>query len=497
MTVVDTAYGKVRGAELADGVLAWRGVPYAAPPAGALRLRPPQPPEPWAGIRDALDYGNRSLQPDLGPGPRVPLPPADEDCLYLNVTAPAGAVPSRAVPAGAGGRPVLLWIHGGGFETGQGPDQAGDGAAFARSHGLVVVTFNYRLGALGFLDVPGEDPTGACGLHDQVAALRWTRENIAAFGGDPGQVTVYGLSAGGKSVTNLLASPLTKGLIRRAAQSSGGDHVKDPEQARAVSGRFFRALGAVPGRIRALPAADILAAQLAVAGPPRSTWIWRPSVDGAALTAAPLAAIAGGAAAGVPLLLQTCARETALYQLMDPTAAAQADRVLAGYFGRDRAAALLADYAAAFPGLDATSLRGVAVMTDERYVVRTERLAAAHAAHAPVWRSRYDGPYTGTEDAPDPEFARYAPLLDGAHGADGAGIWQGGDGPAAALHAAWGAYATTGDPGWASYAADERTAMIFAADGPQLAGDPFARARAMWAGLDWQPGPWWAVDGIS
>jgi para-nitrobenzyl esterase len=492
MTVVDTAHGKIRGTEIADGVLAWRGVPYAAPPVGALRLRPPQPPEPWAGVRDALDYGNRSPQPDQVSAPQAPLPPMDEDCLYLNVTAPAGPVSARA-----GGRPVLLWIHGGGFEMGHGPDQAGDGAAFARSHGLVVVTFNYRLGALGFLDVPGERPTGSLGLHDQVAALRWTRENIAAFGGDPEQITVYGLSAGGKSVTNLLASPLTKGLIRRAAESSGGDYVKNPAQARELTGRFFRVLATTSQRIRAVPAADILAAQLAVAVPPLSTWIWRPSVDGTALTAAPLTAIAGGAAAGVPLLLQTCERETALYQLMDPRAAAQADRVLAGYFGQDRAAAMLADYAAAFPELDATLLRGVAVMTDERYVVRTERLAAAHAAHAPVWRSRYDGPYTGLADDPDPEFARYAPLLHGAHGADGAGIWQGGDGLAAVLHEAWGAYAATGDPGWPRYTADSRSAMIFAAEGPHLEEDPFAHASRTWAGLNWQPGIWWPVDGIS
>jgi para-nitrobenzyl esterase len=488
MTVVETAYGKVRGTEIADGVLAWRGVPYAAPPVGELRLRPPAPPPPWAGVRDALAYGNRSLQPDLVAEPQgPPAPPADEDCLYLNVTAPAGAA----------GRPVLLWIHGGGFEMGHGPDQAGDGAAFAKSHGLVVVTFNYRLGALGFLDVPGERPTGALGLHDQVAALRWTRENIAAFGGDPGQVTVYGLSAGGKSVTNLLASPLTRGLIARAAESSGGDHVKSPGQARGLAGRFFGELGTAPERIRAVPAADVFAAQLAVAAAPASTWIWRPSVDGTALTDFPLAAIAGGAAAGVPLLLQTCARETALYQLMDPRAAAQAERVLTGYFGQQRAAALLAGYAAAFPGLDETELRGVTVMTDERYVVRTERLADAHAAHAPVWRSRYDGPYTGMEDDPDPEFARYAHLLHGAHGSDGAGIWQGGDGPAAALHAAWGAFAAAGDPGWPRYEPGARGAMTFTAEGPRLASDPFARPRQAWAGLDWQPGTWWAVDGVS
>ena len=493
MTVVETAYGKLRGTEIADGVLAWRGVPYAAPPVGELRLRPPAPPRAWAGIRDAMEYGNRSLQPDEDGGPPLPLPPMAEDCLYLNVTAPAGALSPESA-----GRPVLLWIHGGGFEMGHGPDQAGDGAAFAQSHGLVVVTFNYRLGALGFLDVPGENPAGALGLHDQIAALRWTRENIAAFGGDPEQVTVYGLSAGGKSVTNLLASPLTKGLIRRAAESSGGDHVKNPEQASDLAGRYFRMLGTTSQRIRAVPAADILAAQLAVADPTAATWVWRPSVDGAALTDAPLTAIAAGSAAGVPLLLQTCSRETALYQLTDPRAAAQADRVLTGYFGEQRAAGILADYAAAYPGQDATELRGVTVMTDERYVVRTERLAGAHAAHAPVWRSRYDGPYTGMEDDPDPEFAKYAHLLHGAHGADAGGIWRGGDGGSAALHEAWAAFATTGDPGWPEYQPDgDRQAMIFAGDGPHLATGPFNFARETWDGLNWQPGTWWQVEGVS
>src|SRR5580704_9470456 len=132
-------------------------------------------------------------------------------------------------------------------------------------------------------------------------------------------------------------------------------------------------------------------------------------------------------------------------------------------------------------------------MTDERYVVRTERLADAHAAHAPVWRSRYDGPYTGMDD--DPEFAKYAHLLHGAHGADGGGIWQGGDGLSAALHEAWGAFAAAGDPGWPRYTADgDGQAMIFGGDAPHLARDPFSFARATWAGLDWQPGTWWAVE---
>jgi para-nitrobenzyl esterase len=484
MTVVETRGGKVRGAEIADGVLAWRGIPYARPPIGPLRFRPPEPPPEWVGVRDALEYGNRSLQGEFGPA-APGAPPTDEDCLYLNVTAPAGA----------SGRPVLFWLHGGGYETGDGSGEVTDGVAFARTHALVVVTINYRLGALGFLDLPGEHPTGAAGLHDQIAALRWTRENIAAFGGDPDQITVYGLSAGGKSVTNLLASPLASGLIARAAESSGGDHVKDPAQAQALTERFLRELGTTAGRLRSVPAADILHAQLAVAPMPRSTWIWRPSVDGAALTDNPLTAIAAGAAAGVPLLLQTCARECALYALLAPDGPRQADRVLAEYFGPETAARLLADYAARHPDLDQTSLRTM-VMTDERYVVRTELLAAAQAAHGPVWRSRYDGPYTGIDRDRDPAFAQYAPRLVAAHGADAVGIWQGGEGLPAALHNAWGAYATTGNPGWSPYPSAERPAMIFTPEGPQVETDPFAGVRQTWSRLAWQPGPWWAPDGV-
>jgi para-nitrobenzyl esterase len=484
MTVAETRYGKVRGAEIADGVLAWRGIPYARPPIAALRFRPPEPPQPWGGVRDALEYGNRSPQGELGP-PAPDAPPTDEDCLYLNVTAPTGL----------SGRPVLFWLHGGGYETGDAAQAAEDGAAFARSHQIVVVTINYRLGALGFLDVPGESPTGAAGLHDQIAALRWTRENIAAFGGDPDQITIYGLSAGGKSVTNLLASPLASGMIARAAESSGGDHVKDPAQAEALTGRFLRELGGTAGQLRSVPAADILNAQLAITAMPRSTWLWRPSVDGVALTDSPLTAIAAGSAAGVPLLLQTCARECALYALLAPDGPRQADRVLAGYFGQQTAARILAAYVAGFPDLGDDARRTI-VMTDERYLVRTERLADAQAAHARVWRSRYDGPYTGLDIDPDPAFAQYAPLLTAAHGGDGVGIWQGGDGLSAALHAAWGAFATTGDPGWAPYTSAGRPAMIFAPDGPRVEADPFAHIRAAWSGLTWQPGPWWAIDGL-
>jgi para-nitrobenzyl esterase len=498
MTVATTTAGKVRGAEVGDGVVGWSGIPYAAPPAGRLRLRPPEPPEPWSGVRDTTGLGAVAIQPDGGVFAQLAgmtPPPMDEDCLYLNVTAPAGA----------SGRPVLVWIHGGGYQVGSGIDMAEDGAAFARSHGLVVVTFNYRLGALGFLCLDGERPTGACGLHDQIAALQWVQQNIASFGGDPSQVTIYGLSAGAKSVANLLASPLTPGLFHRAASSSGGgDHVATPEQGAALAGRFFRELGTTPARIREVSAGEILAAQEAVASGLQATWVWRPTIDGAALTGYPLRAIAAGAGASIPLLAQSCASECNLYQIVAPDAAEQADRVLEGYFGgavRDR---ILAAYAASRPDLadDPTALR-IAVMTDERYGMPTTRLADTQSTHAAVWRSRYDGPFTGLPDPLPEELEPLAGQMNAVHGSDGLGIWRGGDGLAGQLHSAWGAFACSGSlavdglPSWPAYDITQRATMIFDPAGPYVTDDPHPTERTSWNGLDWPSSTWWHFDGVT
>ena len=247
MTVAQTRYGQVRGAEIADGILAWRGIPYARPPIGALRFRPPEPPEPWSGVRDALEYGNRSPQAEPVPGP-------------------AGAADLRGLPVPQrdrprrGGRPTCAVLAARRrVRDRPGPQAGRDGVAFARSHGLVVVTVNYRLGALGFLDVPGERPTGAAGLHDQIAALRWTHENIAGFGGDPRQITVYGLSAGAKSVTNLLASPLDwrhdrpRGRVERRRPRQGRGAVEGAH--RAVPARARRRARAAPLRVGRRPTA--------------------------------------------------------------------------------------------------------------------------------------------------------------------------------------------------------------------------------------------------
>jgi para-nitrobenzyl esterase len=363
-----------------------------------------------------------------------------------------------------------------------------------------VVTFNYRLGALGFLSLDGERHTGAYGLHDQIALLGWVRDNIASFGGDPRQVTVYGVSAGAKSVGNLMGSPLARGLFHRAASSSGGaDFVATAQQSAAVARRFGKELGAAPGRLREVPAPDVLHAQQAIADSIHGVWVWRPAIDGLALHRRPIDAIAAGQAAGIPLLAEHCVDECALYQLMAPDSAAQADRVLESYFGPAGRDDVLAAYAAGRPDTaDGQRQLRVDIMTDERYAIPTTRLADAQSAHAPVWRSRFDGPLTGLPAMIAPDGKRPA-----FHGSDTPLVWNGGPGTADLLHGAWGSFITTGDPSrtaglppWPGYIPAQRLTMIFAAAGAHAEPDPDAARRIPWDGRDWHPGPWFPIDGL-
>ena len=200
-------------------VKVFRGIPYAAPPVGALRWRPPQPTKPWRGVRAAKQLGHNCIQHQ----PYSDIDPfaagVSEDCLYLNVW-------TNSLDTRAPRRPVMVWIHGGGFFAGFGGEERHNGARLAQK-GVVVVTLNYRLGAFGFLAHPAlaaESPhhaAGNYGLLDQIAALQWVQRNIARFGGDPSRVTIFGESAGGMSVGSLIASPLAKGLFQRAILESG------------------------------------------------------------------------------------------------------------------------------------------------------------------------------------------------------------------------------------------------------------------------------------
>lgn len=274
------AQGELAGRRLPRGVRFFAGIPFAAPPVGPRRWRPPGPAPHWRGLRPAVRFGPPCMQAPaprrLGPWTRVFLShrPPNEDCLYLNLWAPPAANrPAR-------GWPVMVWIYGGGFTSGAGSVPIYNGAALAR-RGVIVVNFNYRLGALGFLALPAlaaETPhraAGNYGLLDQIAALRWVRQNIAAFGGDAGNVTIFGQSAGAASVGLLLRSPLAGGLFQRAiimsgpaafpyADLMGGETLA---QAEAVGQKWAVPLvphrhgAALLARLRSLPAAELVASR--------------------------------------------------------------------------------------------------------------------------------------------------------------------------------------------------------------------------------------------
>lgn len=497
-TVVDTSVGTVRGLDL-DGVLAWRGLPYAEPPLGELRHRPPQPVQPWTGVRGARRFAARAMQPvqPAMPAP-VPLPtPAamdepsriSENCLYLNVCAPARPGP----------HPVLVWVHGGGYVVGAGPESVGDGDTFARREDLVVVTLNYRLGAFGFLNLGETHPYAAnAGLLDQIAALRWVRDNIACFGGDPARVTIAGCSAGAKSVANLMSAPGAAGLFHGViSQSGGGDHVAAEEVSAALATRLLDLLGVSAQRLSQVSAAELLAAQTELSPFGRGMWVWRPTVDGAVLPDVPVRRIADGCAAGVPLLAGSNAQESALYLALDPWAGDRAPRVLTNAFGETGAQEVLSAYRANRPGASSREVNA-AVMTDERYGVPTLRLLDAQSRHAPAWRYRFD--------AAAPWLS---PMLAAAHGTEQPYVWAHGAerrgsplnaDPAAAelsadMHRRWAAFARTGRPNladqpeWPEYSETERLTWIFDTERRAVA-DPGAAERKVWDGRTWASGTW-------
>ncbi|NGO12657.1 carboxylesterase family protein [Streptomyces sp. HC44] len=288
--LIRTEQGWVRGETTAEG-RQFLGIPYAQPPVGGLRWQDPRPVEPWHGVRSASDFGNRCVQTKSW-DPGYEKPSHTEDCLDLNVY----------VPEGAGRRPVMVWLHGGGLTAGAGEDIVPD--TFARQTGTVVVTVNYRLGAMGFLSTAGLDReahdgvSGNFGMLDQQAALRWVRANIGRFGGDPGRVTIAGESAGGRSVCTQMASPGSRGLYRAGIVQSGAYAdcaARTRKEAVAQGTAFMEKLGCTSVTcLRGKSAEEVLAAQ---AGFP-----WGPVVGGDFLPVQPSEAFTKGAAARVPVL---------------------------------------------------------------------------------------------------------------------------------------------------------------------------------------------------
>jgi para-nitrobenzyl esterase len=330
--VVRVESGELQGV-VDDGVASFNGIPFAAPPVGDLRWRPPQPAPKWTGVRQAADFGANCMQGRFGPPPAPGAPPApvpSEDCLFLNVWRPASATPTAKLP-------VMVWSHGGGFVGGSGASPFTSGVPFAEQ-GVLLVSFNYRLGRFGFFAFPalsGERPDETKGNYaymDQIAALQWVKRNIAAFGGDPNNVTIFGFSAGGVSVHSLLASPMARGLFHKAIAESGGsrdsvltarpmreDGVDPnyPVSAETIGIGFARSMGiegtdqAALARLRALSAEEVLRGAPAPPEGSVPSYETTPILDGKLVTETAETAYKAHRQPRVPLLLGSNSADTA------------------------------------------------------------------------------------------------------------------------------------------------------------------------------------------
>ena len=375
--VVQTDKGAVRGLH-ARSAREFFGIPYAAPPAGVLRWRPPQPAAPWTGIRNATWPGSACAQiGSVATG--VITTSTSENCLYLNVYTP--------VAVGRGGLPVMVWIHGGGFTGGQGAIY--DGSTLATQGQVIVVTINYRLGALGSLALPGLDREGASGdygLMDQQAALRWVQRNARAFGGDPHDVTEFGESAGAASVCDNMASPAAAGLFARAIAESGCLLGAPSRQSAETSGATFAArLGCADTAtqvacLRGKSVASILQVQ--------SGFGWAPVADTPVLPLSPPAAFTAGRYSHVPLLQGTNHDEGRFFVALGhdllgrPLTAAQYDQVIRASYGASAAAVLAAYPLAGYPSPD---LAYAQVLTDSGFscpALRADELAQRSGVYA-------------------------------------------------------------------------------------------------------------------
>lgn len=389
---IDT--GTIQGSTEQDGkVRAYKGIPFAAPPVGDLRWKEPQPAAKWDGVRDATKFGARCVQAPVF-GDMVFRDEASEDCLFLNVWTPA-TTPAAKLP-------VMVWIYGGGFQAGSTSEPRQDGRLLA-TKGVVVVSMNYRLGIFGFFAHPeltkesGRQASGNYGLLDQLAALQWVRRNIAAFGGDPGNVTIFGESAGSFAVSALMASPLAKGLFGRAIGESGAFFTTGPQtlapkslSASEKNGQEFAATALQADSLAALrgKSADALLGAVMKGG---QAFRFSPTVDGYMLPEEPAAVFAAGGQARVPLLAGWNADEVRGGVVLGkerPTARSFPEQARRR-FG-DRADALLKLYPAA---TDAEALQSAADLASDMFIsYSTWKWLEVHreTSGQPSYRYRFD-----------------------------------------------------------------------------------------------------------
>lgn len=495
-TVVETTYGKVRGSDTGP-VSVWKGIPYAQPPVGNLRFRPPQPHEAWTNVREAIKFAPSAPQdiPHLGgltealsaspetPGALSDDPIGSEDCLYLNIWSPRADNKKR---------PVMVWIHGGAFVVGSGSQPDYNGTSFATQGDVVVVTLNYRLGVLGFLHLAelAEEPytsAGNCGLLDQIAALQWVQKNIAAFGGDPHNVTIFGESAGAMSIGALLVMPASRGLFKRAILESGAAHsIQTGEEGAQVARDLFALLGIKQvAELVEIPLETLLAAQTKLLEQKPLGGI-RPVVDGRDIPEEAIQAITSGIAKDVALLIGTNHDEMNLF-LASATDSPPDPEVAQKILG-ERTIEVFSTYAMQRPGVDMREI-GSAMFTDHTFRIPAIRLAEHQARHAQVWMYRFDW------SSPNKQFAS-------CHALEMPFVWNifdkstfrallGTNPPselAQRMHSSWIAFAHTGDPNildlpaWPVYDPERRATLLFN-EQCEVVDDPQGVERAVWEGI--------------
>jgi para-nitrobenzyl esterase len=495
LTTTTTTCGALRGV-IDRGIATFRGIPYARPPVGALRFTSPQPPESWTCVRDASTFGPAAVQAASPVYGRQVVAETSEDCLFLNVWTPA---------IDDGHRPVLVWLHGGAFSVGAGSRPLHDGAALARRGDVVVVTLNYRLGLFGYLrgiDVCGDalPSTGNEGLLDQLAALRWVRAEIAAFGGDPENVTVFGQSAGAVSISAMLSMPQSRGLFRKAIMQSGVALRLRPPAANQVMEAILGDLDLAPheaGGLRELPAAQLLEVQSRVT--PRTRGVaYGPVADGVDLPSDPLAAIGAGSAAGVPLLIGTNLEEQKFFRRLDPQVDQLTQDALLERLASigDDAHCDPAEVVALYRQARAARAEGttppelwVAIMSDRRFRGPMMRVAELHAAHTPqtyaylfTWQS------PGWNNTLGAAHTLEVPFVFGT--LDAARELVPAESQAEALSAqmqdAWIAFARTGSPrtsalpDWEPYSIPRRSTMLLGTSS-RAVDAPYEPERRVWA----------------
>jgi para-nitrobenzyl esterase len=504
--IAETAFGKVRG-EQVQGINIFKGVPYGASTAGQSRFMPPAAPAPWTGVRDALHYGPSAPQRNPGVTLSAPtrsvanagLPAESEDCLVLNVWTPALKDGRK--------RPVLFWCHGGGFATGSGSSPGTDGANLARRGDVVVVTINHRLNVLGFTylaEFGGSDfaQSGDVGMLDIVQALRWVRNNIEQFGGDPNTVMIFGQSGGGRKVGTLLGMPSAKGLFHRAVIESGPTiQLVERDQAIRVAGMLLEKLNVSKTQVRELqkiPVERIMSAYFAVvkdmAGQDQMTQGFSPTVDGSAVPGHPFHPAASPISAEVPLLLGSTRTELTLQS--DEAAfsldeAGMRDRVK-GLVGGD-SQSVIEVYRKANPRATPSDLFFL-IGSDYRYGAPIMKIAERRAAlgKGPVhlyyftWETPVDGGRLKSPHTIEIPFAfdnvQISRQLTGG-GPDAMAL-------ADKVSDAWIAFARTGDPNtpklphWPAFNATERPTMVIN-NQSKVVSDPIREQRvAMFRALN-------------